>query len=247
MFFHGRPAWGGPYSEEFAMVAFINASSTVGNKRRPLRRRRMAPSRQTPRWHDGFLRLLPDIIRQARIRLRHMDAHAREDALQEIIADTVVAYARLAALGKEGLAYPTPLVAYAIAKFHAGRRVGSRCNVRDITSEYCQRRKRVVVERLDRFNDRSGEWQEMLVEDRRATAADVVAIRIDFRDWLQTLRMRDRRIAETLAIGETTSRVARMFAISAGRVSQLRQKFRVSWYTFIGELAPDNVEGTRCA
>jgi hypothetical protein len=188
------------------------------------------------------LRLLPEIYQQAGRALRHLRGEAFEDALQEVVADTVLANARLAELDKEDLAYASPLVKYAVAKFHTGRLVGNSLNADDITSAYCQRRRNVVVERLDRFNQTYGEWQEILVEDRHATPADVAAIRIDFGDWLQTLRARDRHIAETLAIGETTGRVARMFAITAGRVSQLRQEFRDSWYLFIGEIAHAEVE-----
>ncbi len=56
-------------------------------------------------------------------------------------------------------------------------RVGSRLNVRDVTSKYCQRHKGIVVERLDHFNDKSDKWQEMLIEDRHSSPADVAGIR----------------------------------------------------------------------
>jgi hypothetical protein len=172
------------------------------------------------------------------MRLRHLRGEAKEEVLQEIVADTLVAYVRMFELGKEALAYPTPLVNYALAKFRAGRRVGGRLNIRDVMSVRCQRRKGVIVERLDRFNDRSGEWHEMLVEDRHASPAELAIIRIDFFNWLKTLTPRNRRIAEKLATGETTSRVARMFAVSAGRIAQLRKEMRASWDLFTGELAP---------
>ncbi len=62
----------------------------------------------------------------------------------------------------------------------------------------------------------------ILVEDKRATPADLAASRIDFPAWLKTLSQRDRRIALKLSQGESTSRVARQFRLSVGRVSQLR-------------------------
>jgi hypothetical protein len=222
------------------MIAFASEKKNLDTKRRPPRR---LPKKQAkPCWHERYLKLLPDIRRQARMRVRYLASEAREEAIQEIVADTVVVYARLADLGKEDMAYATPLVNYAAAKFHAGRRVGNRLNVRDVTSHYCQRRKRIVVEQLDRRGDASGEWQEVLVEDRHATPADIAAIRIDFCDWLQTLSTRDRRIAQALATGETTSRVARAFTVTAGRVSQLRQVLRTSWYTFTREPDPAQVD-----
>jgi hypothetical protein len=191
-----------------------------------------------PTWHVGYLRLLPDIRRQAQIRFRDADPERRAEAIQEIISDTLVAYVRLAELGKEDLAYATPLVTYAAAKFRAGRRVGNRLNVRDVMSQYCQRRKGVRVERLDHFDHGAGEWQEIVVEDRQSSPAAIAALRIDFRAWLRTLSARNRRIAETLATGESTAGVARMFDLTAGRVSQLRRTLHDSWCVFVNELIP---------
>ncbi len=67
--------------------------------------------------------------------------------------------------------------------------------------------------------------------------------RLDFADWLKSLSTRDRQLAEKLALGETTGRVARMFRISAARVSQLRRDLCKSWHHFVGELA--EVSGDR--
>jgi hypothetical protein len=145
------------------------------------------------------------------------------------VADTVVTYARLAELGKEDLAYSTPMVTYAAAKFRAGLSVGNRLNVRDVMSKYCQQRKGVVVERLQRVNEDADGWQDELVEDRHASPTDVVMIRMDFREWLNTLPLRTRRIAEMLAVGESSSSVAGVFALTTGRISQLRKELRHSW------------------
>lgn len=71
-------------------------------------------------------------------------------------------------------------------------------------------------------------------EDRHASPAEIVAIRVDFSDWLETLTLRNRRIAEQLAVGETSGYVARMFSVSTGRISQLRRELRESWYKFTG-------------
>lgn len=189
--------------------------------------------RHRPAWHGGYLRMLPAICRQARFRVRHLARNARADAVQEIIADTVVTYARLAERNKEGSAYPTPMVKFAMAKFRAGRLVGNRLNSKDVTSEYCQRRRRIEIERLDQFSERSGNWEGIVVEDRHATPADVAATRIDFREWLNSLPERTRQIAQMLATGESTSDVAHAFAVSPGRISQLRVSLRERWNSFI--------------
>lgn len=222
------------------MIATAKTSPIRTSNRRRKPRNRTVTKTVMPAWHAGYLRMLPDICRQAKIRLRHWPAEARADAVQEIVADTVVAYARLAEFGKEELAFPMPLVNYAVKKFCAGRRVGNRLNIRDVMSKYCQRRKAIAVERLDYFDDKADEWQEILVEDRHASPADVAAIRIDFREWLKTLPVRTRRIAELLATGESTSAIAQMFSITASRISQLRQELRRSWFLFVGD--PDPVQ-----
>jgi hypothetical protein len=215
------------------MNDFVESSFVTNTNCRRAQPKRTTPN--TPTWHAGYLEMLPAIRRKASNRLRHLRAEARADALQEIVADTTVACARLAELGKDSLAYPTPLVDYAVAKFRAGRRVGNRINIRDVMSKQCQQRKRIVVERINHFNDTSGEWQEMLVEDRHASPADVATIRIDFCEWLKTLPVRTCRIAQLLATGESTKDVAQTFAVSASRISQLRQSLRSSWLSFIGE------------
>ena len=114
------------------------------------------------------------------------------------------------------------------------RRVTGR-NVRDVMSALCQRVKGIVVQRLDYFDEESGEWQELIVEDRHATPADVATVRIDFQDWLRTLPRRERRMALKLASGESTSGVAKLFQITAGRVSQLRRELFDRWREFQGE------------
>jgi DNA-binding NarL/FixJ family response regulator len=96
----------------------------------------------------------------------------------------------------------------------------------------------VSVERLDLFDDPNDEWQEIVVEDKHSGPADIAATRVDFRAWLESLPERTRRVAETLATGEATSHVARMFSMSASRVSQLRRELYDAWRIFTGEVVP---------
>jgi hypothetical protein len=65
--------------------------------------------------------------------------------------------------------------------------------------------------------------------------AEVAATRIDFAAWLETLPSRDRKIAESLAIGNRTGEVAREFNLCEGRISRLRRELAESWRTFVGE------------
>jgi hypothetical protein len=90
------------------------------------------------------------------------------------------------------------------------------------------------VERLDHFSAEDGCWEEIVVEDRRATPADVAACRIDFAEWLRRLTARLRKIALALAAGETTTAAARMFGVTPARISQIRDLLRRSWQAFQG-------------
>jgi len=189
----------------------------------------------SPPWHEPFLAMLPAIERHARIAFRHLDPEARADAVEEVIANALVAFVRLVELGKADVAYATPLAMFGIRQFRAGRRVGSKLNVRDVTSSYCQRAKGVCVGRLDRYDRDEEEWKEVVVEDKHAGPAEVAATRIDFSDWLRSLSRRYRKIATTLATGETTTSAARHFRISPGRISQIRRELKDSWDGFQAE------------
>jgi DNA-directed RNA polymerase specialized sigma24 family protein len=189
-------------------------------------------------WQKRFLELLPKIRRHAQIRFRALAPEAREELVQETIARALMDFLRLVQRGKEHLACATPLARFAVAQVRQGRRVGSRLNGRDVGSEYGRLRNGVLVLSLDSHDETSGSCCEALAEDRRSTPADIAAIRIDFAHWLTTLSPRSRRLAERLAMGETTSGAARLFGISPGRVSQLRGEFRRAWHAFQGEAIP---------
>jgi hypothetical protein len=192
-------------------------------------------------WHDGFMKLLPDIRRQLRFTFRGLAAECREDATAECLAAAAVAYAKLYEQGKVELAFATPLAQFAARQFRAGRRVGGHLNCDDVMSHFAQRRLGIVVERLDR-REPNGDWKEILVEDRSCTPADVAAIRIDFADWLTQLTGRSRKIATTLALGETTKDAANRFELTMGRISQLRGELKRNWERFQGEVVGDNGE-----
>ena len=199
-----------------------------------------------PAWHVEFLRMLPVIQESASVAFRHLPSEARQEAIQDVAVGVMVAFVRLVELGKRHLAYPTVLARYGIAQFRCGRRTtlravpGSRLNVRDVSSPYAQRKKKFVVARLDRFCAKQDVWREILVEDKRATPADIAAVRIDFADWLKSLSRRLRRIANLLATGESTAVAAMKFRVSPGRISQIRRELERSWRTFQGEETSSN-------
>jgi hypothetical protein len=191
--------------------------------------------RAVPRGHQAFLAMMPQIIAHARVSFRHLDPEARQEAVQEVIANACQAYVRLAQLKKVDLAYPTVLARYAVAQVKDHRKVGSKLNVLDISSTYCQQRKGVVVERLDHFDEEENAWLEICIEDRHAGPAEIAATRMDFAAWLKSLPQRLRRIAKFLATGETTTVAAKRFGVCPGRISQIRMELKRAWQTFQGE------------
>jgi hypothetical protein len=183
--------------------------------------------------------MMPTIAAYARLAFRHQSPEARQEAIEECLANALVAYVRLVQLDKVSLAYPTVLARYAVAQVNDGRKVGGHLNIHDVSSAYCQRQKQIIMERLDHFDEEENQWQEAVVQDTRtAPVPDIVAFRCDFPEWLNRLSSRNRRIALKLATSETTSRVARMFKVSAARVSQLRKEFKLAWEGFHGEARP---------
>ena len=193
------------------------------------------PHTAAPSWHTGFMMLLPAIRAYVHHAFRYLPPEAREDAVQEAIANALVAYARLVELGKADLAYASPLARHAVAHIRVGRQVGTRLNCRDVLSPYAQRKQKLTVERLDQFDEQARAWQEVLIEDKRSTPAEIAASRIDFAAWLRILSRRVRVIAYALARGETTRDTAERFEVTTARISQLRRELGDSWRRFQGE------------
>jgi DNA-directed RNA polymerase specialized sigma24 family protein len=219
------------------MIAECKASETDARVKVPTQPNIVSESRN-PAWQHRFLLLVPSIRRHAKLRFSNLPRELREELVQETIARALLDFLRLVERGKEHVASAGPLARYAVAQVRQGRRVGSRLNVRDVTSHYSQQQTGAVVERLDRCDEESGGWQEIVVEDRNAGPADVAATRIDVREWLKSLPKRDRRLAERLATGETTSGAARIFGITPGRVAQLRRELHDAWHCFQGDPVP---------
>jgi hypothetical protein len=185
--------------------------------------------------HDRFLAMLPQIRRQAFVAFRNQRCEAREELIQEVIANSYRAWVLLVRRGKESVAYATPLAQYAIRQVRDGRRVGGRQSAQDIMSAGASKLHGFKVERFDRRDPRNGIWNALLVEDRRSGPAATAAARLDLAAWYRTLSQRNRQIASALSMGETTADVARRYALSPGRVSQLRVWLRKHWEQFQGD------------
>ena len=194
----------------------------------PIKRTRRA----LPRWHAAFLAMLPVIKRHLHISFRHLKGDAKEEAVAEALANACAAYQRLVQQGRAHLGFPTVLARYAAAQVIDGRQIGSGQNTRDVLSPRAQRKKQFQVERVDYFDEEADGWLEAVVEDPHTPVFDQVCFRMDFPAWLARLSRRNRRIAESLALGNSTGSVAKRFRISPARVSQLRGQFYDSWQEY---------------
>jgi hypothetical protein len=195
---------------------------------------RKSAAQSKPAWHAGFMALLPDIYRQIRFAFRCMEQERREEAMQEALTNALVAYVRLHELGKTDVAYATPLANYAVRQVCSGRQVACPLNMYDVLSSYAQRKLGFTVSRLQRPDESEGTWKGILVEDPTCTPAELAASRIDFDAWFKRLPRQKRRMASTLAAGETTSATARKFKVTSGRASQIRRELAAVWRQFQG-------------
>jgi hypothetical protein len=182
--------------------------------------------------NDRFLDMLPRICSQARRAFRQLRPENRDELVQEVVANAYCTFVALVRRGKADVAYATPLANFAIRQVIAGRRVADKPRLRDVRSPQARSADGFVVERLDVYDEQQCEWRQVLVEDRHATPADIAAARIDVAAWFNSLSVRNRRIAKSLATGETTTDVAGQFGVSRARISQLREELKTSWERF---------------
>ena len=204
-----------------------------------------SPAPRPRRWHKVFLAMLPAIVKHARFAFRDVRGQDRQDLVQEVIANALVAFVALVRRGKMSIAYPSVLSKYAVRQIKDGRRVGSSLNAKEVLSPYAQRLKGFKVESIDKYDRVNECWydpedccHELLAESRNATPADLAASRIDFSEWLASLPCRHRRIARFLSVGNKTSDAARKFKVSAGRISQVRKELAENWRRFVGDDDP---------
>ena len=201
----------------------------MSNRPKP-RLRKLAREHQ-----EHFMQMVPVITAMARKAFSDRDPEAREELTSEALTHSLVMFALLIEQGREALAYAAALALFGIKRVRIGRPAATPMNVKDVSSSYCQIRKGITLHRLDRYDQDEGGWMEVLVEDKSCTPAELAATRIDFSDWLKTLSRREKKIATTLATGETTGNTARKFRVSPSRISHLRRQLKDSWETFVGD------------
>jgi hypothetical protein len=192
-------------------------------------------SQRAKTHHDQlFLQLIPGIQRCAQTAFRNMGVEERDDATCEVVAHAFCAFRRLVELGKQDLAYATPLARFAVARLRSGRRIGAKLNSCDVYASASRCRQRVNLEGMESTCSGTTSWLENLVDNTATPIADQAAFRIDFRAWLKGLQPRLRKLALYLALGYSTSEAAHRFRVSRARISQLRRELASSWQTLSG-------------
>ena len=127
------------------------------------------------------------------------------------------------------------IAAFAVKAVKCGRRVAGMSKAKDAMNYVAQRRHGFAVEQLP--DDCSGQDQltEALADNTVTPPPDAAAFRVDFPRWLETLSLRDRRLAEQLMLGERAHETAERFGLSRARVSQVRRELHEDYARFHGE------------
>ena len=198
----------------------------------------------------SFLQCLPQIMAVAGYAFRRHQCEEREERIAEAVAWTWALFVRVQRGGKNPGDFPTALAKFAVKYVRNGRLLGQSRNAKELYTALSTSENSLSLVSLDELEPRTRTpWKEILVESRAFSPADTACTRIDVNAWLNSLSRRDQRLAERLATGERTGRIARAFSLSPGRISQLRDEFRRSWERFQngGEVVRNGTSQVRIA
>jgi hypothetical protein len=183
--------------------------------------------------------ILPRIQSQAWLAFQGLSFDLKQELQSEVVAHCWKSFARLFESGRHEDVPPMTLARFAIRAVRSGRRIGASLNINDVTSHYCQNRLGIRSSQLYKTDQSLDHWAESLIADERARPDQLVMARIDFSEWLQTLKPLHRKVAEHLSLGESTHSTARIFNLSPGRISQIRRLLEQSWHSFQTEDGED--------
>jgi DNA-directed RNA polymerase specialized sigma24 family protein len=185
----------------------------------------------------AFLSIMPAVLRHAEFAFRRTrDPHTFDDRVQETLCLCWTWTRRLWDQGKDARAFPTALARYATRHVKGGRGfVGGKLGRNDALSPLAHAVHGFFAQALPGHENPASPapWMERLVDQPGSRVAELAAFRIDFPAWLERLTVRDRGMAEEMALGETTRDLASRFGVSPGRVSQKRRDFREGWRSFV--------------
>ncbi len=187
----------------------------------------------------AFLMILPRIQSQAWNAFQGLSFDLKQELQSEVVGHCWKSFIRLFQLGRHEDVSPMSLASFAIRAVRSGRRMGASLNINDVSSNYCQRRLGIRTTPFCMIDQNGEKWAESLIADERARPDQLVMARIDFSEWLQTLKPLHRKVAEHLSLGESTHSTARIFNLTPGRISQIRRLLEQSWLSFQTEDGED--------
>jgi len=200
--------------------------------------------------HDRFLELLPRIETHGRIYFRHKKGADKLEALQEMRALAWKWFRRLMHRGKDPGEFVFNFTKCLVRAVSAGRRVVGMERPNDVLSPRAQRERGIKVETLPdvrasheslystvRGQHEHDAMEERLRDNTMTPPPEQAAFRIDWPAWLRTLTDRNRRIIDDLMAGERTLDVSQKYGVSPGRISQLRELFKLGWERFTADPA----------
>ena len=183
--------------------------------------------------------ILPRIQTQAWKAFHGLSFDLKQELQSEVVAHCWKSFIKLFELGRHEDVSPMSLARFAIRAVRSGRRMGASLNINDVSSNYCQRRLGIRTTPFCMIDQNGEKWAESLIADERARPDQLVMARIDFSEWLQTLKPLHRKVAEHLSLGESTHSTARIFNLTPGRISQIRRLLEQSWLSFQTEDGED--------
>ena len=144
----------------------------------------------------------------------------------------LLSFVRLHEQGRAEAASASTLAWYAALAVKRGRPAGSRMNGKEPLVEVRTVRQRNPSRAAARQLDRPVGRRQTGLGTRSGRRENGVSA------WFATLTQRMKQIAKELALGFSTTEVARKHGVTAGRISQLRRTLEESWAAFQQEAAP---------
>jgi hypothetical protein len=198
--------------------------------------------------HAAFLTILPRIERRGRAFFRGLRCPQRQDdAVAEVVALCWLWFVRLVGRAKDPLGFPVVLASYAARQVRCGRGLCGQEKGQDALSGLAQRRHGFKVGPLPHSTAgydwlgavggqrRQDALEELLHDNGQTPVPEQVAFRLDFPAWRLTHARRTRRLMDGMVLGERTQDLARKFALSPARISQLRRGLHNDWRRFCRE------------
>jgi len=185
--------------------------------------------------HAKFLELMPLITRIAKGAFQNYSYDRRADAIQSVLVSAFINIKQLAADGRLEDAYATPLARFGIYSYRVGRPAGIKSDALDVFGERCRYLGRSKIKHYGIATEVTDSFESTATAtDARYPVHKTVQIRIDFfQTWYRNQSPKDQKIIYDLAMGETTTDLAKKYKVTLGAVSQWRRKFANSWYEFI--------------